>query len=271
MPKAPSHLPLFSLHGKVAIVTGGARHLGLAMANALAEAGAQVVLTSRSLQAARLAARSISTRFSRPTLALALDQRDPRSVAKVFAAAKQWQGRIDILVNNAGGNPSQGPRDLLSRAPSDAEELIQTNLVGVLHCCQAAARIMVPQRQGRIINIASIAGLVGRDRRLYQRNQIKEQAVDYAAAKAGVIGLTRDLAAVLAPDGINVNAISPGGFARKDLPSSFVREYSERTPLGRMGADESDLSGAVVFLAAPASAYITGHNLIVDGGFSIWR
>ncbi len=130
---------------------------------------------------------------------------------------------------------------------------------------------MVPQRKGRIINIASIAGLVGRDRRLYQRNQIKEQAVDYAAAKAGVIGLTRDLAAVLAPDGINVNAISPGGFAREDLPSSFVRDYSERTPLGRMGADESDLSGAVVFLAAPASAYITGHNLVVDGGFSIWR
>ncbi len=271
MNSTPDYPPLFSLKGKVAVITGGARNLGFAMASALAEAGASVVLTSRTLPAARLAAASIESRFGRPALALALDQRRPQSVAKAFAAAQRWQGRIDILINNAGGNTSLGPRDLLSREPSDAEELIQTNLAGVLHCCQAAARIMVRQRQGRIINIASIAGLVGRDRRLYKRCKINGQAVDYAAAKAGVIGLTRDLAAVLAPDGITVNAISPGGFARDDLPRSFVRSYSLQTPLGRMGREDTDLSGAVVFLAADASAYITGHNLVVDGGFSVWR
>ena len=262
--------PLFSLKGKVAVVTGGARNLGFAMACALAEAGANVVITSRTLKSARLAAASLVSRYGANALGLALDQADYRGVAGVFAKVQRWQGKIDILVNNAGGN-SPGPRNLLSRSPRDAEKLIQTNLAGVLHCSQQAARIMIPQRQGRIINIASIAGIVGRDRRLYRRNRMNEQAVDYAAAKAGVIGLTRDLAAVLAPEGINENAISPGGFARDDLPKKFIREYSALTPLGRMGREDTDLAGAIVFLASPASAYITGHNLVVDGGFSIWR
>lgn len=262
--------PLFSLKGRVAVVTGGARHLGYAMATALAEAGARVIITSRSLKAARLAATSLASRHATDTYAVELDQTDFRSVAKAFAKIHGWQGRIDILVNNAGGS-KLGPRDLLSRAPRDVESLIQTNLTGVLHCSQEAARIMVRQSQGRIINIASIAGIVGRDRRLYKRHKMNGQAVDYAAAKAGVIGLTRDLAAVLAPDGITVNAISPGGFARDDLPRKFILDYSALTPLGRMGQEDTDLAGAVVFLASAASAYITGHNLVVDGGFSLWR
>lgn len=263
--------PLFSLKGQVAIVTGGARNLGFAMACALADAGADVVITSRSIKAARLAAKSLSERIGRPALPLALDHRNTRNVCQVFAEAERWQGRIDILINNAGGSEGLGPRDLMSRAPREAEDLIQNNLTGALHCSQEAARIMTSQRQGRIINIASIAGIVGRDRRLYDRNKMNGQAVDYAAAKAGIIGMTRDLAAVLAPDGINVNSISPGGFARDDLPKRFIREYSALTPLGRMGREDSDLGGAVVFLASRASAYITGHNLVIDGGFSICR
>lgn len=263
--------PLFSLKDRVAVVTGGARNLGYTMACALAEAGAHVIITSRTLGSARQAAKALTVRYDRPALALALDQTSHRSVTRMFEAAQRWQGRIDILVNNAGGSADRGPRDLLGRAPRDVEDLIQTNLTGVLHCCQAAAHIMLRQHEGRIINVASIAGLVGRDRRIYARNRMRGQAVDYAAAKAGVIGLTRDLAAVLAPDGIRVNAISPGGFARADLPQKFVREYSALTPLGRMGREETDLGGAVVFLASAASAYITGQNLVVDGGFSIWR
>ncbi len=267
----PDYPTLFSLKGQVAIVTGGARNLGFAMACALAEAGADLIITSRSIKAARHAAKSLSERIGRPALALALDQTNARNVGKVFAEAQRWQGRIDILINNAGGSGGLGPRDLMSRAPRDADDLIRNNLTGALHCSQEVARIMIRQRQGRIINIASIAGIVGRDRRLYSHNKMNGQAVDYAAAKAGVIGLTRDLAAVLASDGINVNSISPGGFARDDLPKRFVREYSSLTPLGRMGRENSDLNGAVVFLASQASAYITGHNLVVDGGFSIWR
>lgn len=100
---------------------------------------------------------------------------------------------------------------------------------------------------------------------------MKGQPVDYAAAKAGVIGLTRDLAGLLSPRGVHVNAISPGGFARENLPAGFIKDYSDRTPLGRMGRDGVDLKGAALFLASPASDYITGHNLVVDGGFSIWH
>ena len=130
---------------------------------------------------------------------------------------------------------------------------------------------MSPRRAGKIINIASMAGLIGRDRRMYARNGMKGQPIDYAAAKAGVIGMTKDLAGLLSPMGICVNSISPGGFQRPDHPEGFVRDYSDRTPLGRMGRDGLDLKGAALFLASPASDYVTGHNLVVDGGFSLWH
>ena len=124
---------------------------------------------------------------------------------------------------------------------------------------------------GRIINIASIAGIVGRDRRMYHRAGKTEQPADYAAAKGGIIALTRDLAAVMAPYGVNVNCISPGGFDKGDLPEEFVRLYSDRTPLARMGRFGQDIAGAALFLAGDGSGYITGHNLVVDGGFSVWQ
>ena len=130
---------------------------------------------------------------------------------------------------------------------------------------------MARQGSGKIINIASMAGLVGRDRRMYEKNGMNGQPIEYAAAKAGVVGMTRDLAGLLSPLGVQVNAISPGGFARSTLPAGFVRDYSDRTPMKRMGRDGVDLKGAVLFLAAPASDYVTGQNLVVDGGFSIWR
>jgi NAD(P)-dependent dehydrogenase (short-subunit alcohol dehydrogenase family) len=130
---------------------------------------------------------------------------------------------------------------------------------------------MIEQKSGKIINIASIAGIVGRDRRIYERHGLLGQPVDYAAAKAGIIGATRDLAAYFSPFGINVNAISPGGFEREDMVRGFVEDYSNLTPLRRMGRDLVDLKGAILFFATPASDYITGQNLAVDGGFSIWR
>ncbi len=130
---------------------------------------------------------------------------------------------------------------------------------------------MIEQGSGKIVNIASIAGLVGRDRKMYSRNNKSEQPIDYAASKAGVIGMTRDLAGLLSPHGIYVNAISPGGFDKGELPESFVRDYESETPLGRMGRLGEDLMGAILFLASPASNYVTGHNLVVDGGFSIWK
>jgi NAD(P)-dependent dehydrogenase (short-subunit alcohol dehydrogenase family) len=262
---------LFRLDGKIALVVGGARHLGYDMADALAEAGCGLVITSRTLATAEAAARQLADAHGVVTRAFVLDHRNHRGVASVVQAAQAWKGKIDILINNAGGGSGQSPAHLFERDPTEVENLIAVNLTGPLHCCQEVGRIMAAQRSGKIINIASVAALLGRDRRIYQRNGLKGQPIDYAAAKAGIVGMTRDLAGLLSPYGVCVNAISPGGFERADMPRGFVRDYSERTPLGRMGRDGIDLKGAALFLASAASDYVTGHNLVVDGGFSLWR
>lgn len=262
----------FRLDGQVALVTGGARNLGHDMAEALGEAGADLVITSRTREHAEAAASGFRKALGVEALGLALDVREPAQVEAVVRQAHAWKGRLDVLVNNAGGGFGTGPTALLERAPEDMVGLIMTNLVGSLFCAQAAGRVMAEQGGGRIINIASIAGLVGRDRKMYERTGLKQQPVDYAAAKAGVIGMTMDLAAALAPMGIRVNAISPGGFERRpNQPDAFIRDYSERTALGRMGREGVDLKAAVVYLASAASDYVTGHNLVVDGGFTIWH
>lgn len=266
-----SIMEIFKLDGKVALIVGGAHHLGYDIATAFAEAGSDLIITSRSLSSATQSAAALSGAFNVEVLPMELDHRQHDAVANVIDRAKAWKGRIDILVNNAGGGSGKSHAHILKRDPSEVENLIATNLTGVLHCCQAVGRIMCAQRQGKIISIASIAALVGRDRRIYERNGLNGQPIDYAAAKAGVLGMTRDLAAVLSPWGICVNAISPGGFERDDMPRGFVRDYSDRTPLGRMGRDGVDIKGAALFLASSASDYVTGHNLVVDGGFSLWR
>jgi len=263
-------LESFRLDGKVAVVTGGARTLGRDMAEALAEAGSHLVITSRDSARAESTAAEIARTFGVEVLPLPLDVRDHGQVAEMAARAAAWKGRLDILINNAGGGSGRGPCALFERLPEDVIGLIGTNLIGTLFCCQEVGRVMAQQGYGKIVNIASMAGLVGRDRRMYERSGLNQQPVDYAAAKAGVIGVTRDLAAVLAPYGVYVNSISPGGFERGQ-PEAFVNAYSDRTPLGRMGRDGVDIKAAALFLASSASDYVTGHNLVVDGGFSIWQ
>lgn len=263
---------MFRLNGKVAVVTGGARHLGLDMAGALAEAGADLVITSRDLAHAEESAAALRSAHKVDVLPLSLDQTQHAQVAELAQKASRWKGHVDVLINNAGGTPGGGgAAHLFERRPEDVVSLITTNLVGALYCCQEFGRIMAKQGHGKIINIASIAGLVGRDRRMYERNGMKGQPIDYAAAKAGVIGMTTDLAGLLSPMGVHVNCISPGGFARENLPEGFVRDYADRTPMRRMGRAGMDLKGAALFLASAASDYVTGHNLVVDGGFSLWR
>jgi len=261
---------LFAVSGKVAFVTGGARHLGFDAASILAAAGCHLAISSRSLESAEAAAKRVRERYGVETLALTMDQRRNEDVAEAFRQVTKWKGRLDILVNNAGGTPGSSPVALLERDPDDIAELIQLNLTGMLYCCREAGGLMVEKGAGKIINIASVAGLLGRDRRVYERSGMGGQPVEYAAAKAGVIGMTRDLSGYLSPKGVFVNAISPGGFERGQ-PPKFIHDYSERTPLGRMGRDGIDLKGALLFLASPASDYVTGHNLVVDGGFSLWR
>ncbi len=263
---------MFDLTGKVAVIIGGARDFGYHMGDVLAEAGCNLVLTSRSLASVQQTAEKLRATHKRDILPLALDVTRHVQIVETARRAVAWKGHIDILINNAGGTPpGKGKAHLFERAPEEAAEVISINLLGALYCCQEIGRVMARQGRGKIINVASIAGLVGRDRRMYQRHDMRGQPIDYAAAKAGVIGMTRDLAGLLSPLGVHVNCISPGGFDRGKLPAGFVKDYSDRTPLGRMGRDETDLRGAVLFLASPASDYVTGHNLVVDGGFSIWQ
>jgi NAD(P)-dependent dehydrogenase (short-subunit alcohol dehydrogenase family) len=264
-------LEMFRLDGKVAVVTGGARHLGYDMAEVLAEAGCDVVITSRTAESAEEAAGKLRKQHGRDVLAEALDVRRFDDIEAFAQKVLKWKGHIDVLVNNAGGTPKCKSAHLFSRTAEEMVELVSTNLLGTLFCCKAFGKIMADQGRGKIINVASMAGLVGRDRRVYERNGMRGQPVDYAAAKAGIIGMTRDLAGLLSPMGVYVNAISPGGFGPRDLPPGFVKDYSDRTPLGRMGRDGIDLKGAALFLASPASDYVTGQNLVVDGGFTWWR
>ena len=243
--------------------------LGYNMAEALAEAGCNIIITSRELAKAQEAAVKLAKDYSVDTLGLQMDQGFYEQVDKMTKDAQQWKGHIDVLINNAGGGAGASEGNLFKRPPEAIKGLIEANLIGSLFCCRAVGSIMKDQGFGKIINIGSIAGIVGRDRGMYYRTNKMEQPVEYAAAKAGVIGMTRDLAAVLAPYGVNVNCISPGGFNR-GLPEAFAKAYSERTALGRMGK-MGDLQGAALYLSSSASDYMTGHNLIVDGGFSMWQ
>ena len=265
-------LDSFRLDGQVALITGGSRNLGFDMAESLAEAGCHLAITSRDADRAADAAVKLTDRFGVDVLPVCLDVTDYQNVTDVVADVVGWKGRIDILINNAGGGGGGADvaTDLFERPVEAIDDLIATNLLGTIYCCKSAGRIMADSGHGKIINIASIAGLVGRDRLMYERTGLSAQPVDYAAAKAGIIGLTRDLAAYLAPRGVYANAISPGGFERGQ-PPDFVHAYSERTALGRMGRDGVDLKAAALFLASSASDYITGENLVVDGGFSIWH
>jgi NAD(P)-dependent dehydrogenase (short-subunit alcohol dehydrogenase family) len=262
---------LFQLDGQVAVIVGGARDLGYDMAEVLAEAGCDVILTSRTLDHARDAADRLAAKTGREVRGEALDVRDYGAINALAERAFGWKGHVDILINNAGGTPPGSPGPLFDRTPEDIEALIALNLTGPLFCCKAFGKRMASQGSGRIINISSVAAIVGRDRRMYKRSGLSGQPIDYAAAKAGVLGMTRDLAALLAPKGVRVNAIAPGGFSREGMAEGFIQSYSDRTPLGRMGRDGIDLKGAALFLASPASDYVTGHTLVVDGGLTIWQ
>lgn len=267
----PTVQELFDLTGKVALVTGGARNLGRDMATALAEAGADVAITSRSLESAQQAAREIAADTGRRVVGFACDVRFEDSVITMVDAVLAEFGRIDILVNNAGNVVSTPQNALLEQRPLEEWEFtVGVNMTGVFLCSKhVVAKCMKPRRSGVIINIGSVAGMTGKDRRVYEGTPMGGVTIDYAAAKGGVINMTREMACYLAQYNIRVNCISPGGFWRAQ-PESFVERYSYLVPMGRMGQDGKEMKGPVVFLASEASSYVTGINLVVDGGMTAW-
>ena len=246
----------FELGGKVAVVFGGTSGIGRAIAHGLAEAGADVIPTSRRLEQVEVAASEIEER-GRRTLRLTSDVLDRDSVCGVLEAAIGTFDKVDILVNSAGRTLRAPTADV---SEEDWEEVIGTNLTGTLRACQVFGRHMLERGHGRIINIASLSSFVA----------LTEVAA-YSASKAAVASLTKSLAVEWARRGVNVNAIAPGVF-RTSLNRHLLdetergRELLLRTPMGRFGHVE-ELAGAAVFLASDASSFVTGEIIAVDGGF----
>ncbi|MBT2644151.1 SDR family oxidoreductase [Bacillus sp. ISL-41] len=248
---------LFSLKGKVAIVTGGGRGLGEQIAIGFAEAGANVVVCSRRVEACEEVSGKLKE-IGVDSLALKCDITTPEDVKNVVEQTVEKFGRIDILVNNSGASWGAPAEEM----PLEAwQKVMNVNVTGTFLMSQAAGKVMLEQGSGKIINIASVAGLKGSNPKVMD-------AIGYNASKGAVITFTKDLAAKWGPRGIYVNAIAPGFFPTKmsnGLLEKGCQAILEGTPLRKFGSD-TDLKGVAVFLAASASDYITGDVVIVDGG-----
>jgi NAD(P)-dependent dehydrogenase (short-subunit alcohol dehydrogenase family) len=273
----------FDLTGRVAIVTGGPGLLGKEFCRTLAEAGASVVVADINADGVNATATAL-IKGGFHCLGVSTDVTQPESVHNLVEETLAIFGRLDILVNSAAMDPKFDPdalaelakRGALSGAfedyPIDSwKAALDVNLTGMFLCCQAAVKPMLTQgMKGSIINICSTYGLVGPDQRVYRRNgeQISYKPVYYSVTKAGVLGLTRYLSTYYAGTDIRVNALSPGG-VYNNHDDEFLQAYSAHAVMGRM-AHKDEMNGAVLFLASDASSYMTGSNIVVDGGWTAW-
>ncbi|PKO17699.1 MAG: short-chain dehydrogenase [Chloroflexi bacterium HGW-Chloroflexi-10] len=266
----------FSMKDQAAIVTGGAGLLGRQFSRTLAEAGAGVVVADLLGEKAEAVAASLRL-DGYQAIGVQVDVTDAQSVKAMVAVAEKEYGRLDAIVNSAAMDPKFDSehagqhRNNFEDYPVDAfRSALDVNLTGMFLCAQAAVQPMIKQQKGSIINICSTYGLVGPDQRLYEREGQPPQfkPVFYSVTKAGVLGLTRYLATYYAGTQIRTNALTPGGVYNSH-DEIFTQRYSARTVLGRM-ADQDEMNGAVLFLASDASTYMTGANLVVDGGWTAW-
>lgn len=261
---------LSRLDGRVAIITGGAGHIGSVVADALAEQGATVAVVDLDHGRCIAVASDIEQRRSSKTLALAVDLTDETATRAIADRVLDTTGRIDILIHVAALVSAEPLMNWTTPFEKQSTEVwrraLEVNLTAVFSLTQACTPALRASGHGSVITFGSTYGIVGPDWSVYDGTDMGN-AAGYAASKGGVIQLTRWLATTLAPD-IRVNALSPGGVFRGH-PESFKNAYEARTPLGRM-ASEEDYKGAAVFLASDMSSYVTGHNLIVDGGWTAW-
>jgi len=266
----------FSLKGKAAIVTGGAGMLGKEFCRTLCEAGAAVVVADLNAELALAAAEALRAQGFNAIHA-ALDVTQPESAAAMVETCVDDFGRLDVIVNSAAMDPkfdaSQAGqhRNTFEDYPLEMwKQAVDVNLTGVFLCCQAAARQMAAQGEGSIINICSTYGLVPPDQRIYEKpGQPKQfKPAFYTTTKAGVLGLTKYIASYYAGTRVRANCLTPGG-VYNNHDETFTRNYSYRTIMGRM-AEKDEMNGALLYLASDASSYMTGGNVIVDGGWTAW-
>ncbi len=262
----PSLQELFSLDGKVALVIGGDGHLGTPTSEALAEAGARVAIASINLEGCQ----ELAERLGSEHMSFHVDVNDEDMVRDVVDQVADEAGSLDILVNMAHSGSRRWRLDEVTA--EDFAYALQIGLTSYFVAAQQTWRHMKENGGGSIINIGSMYGMVSSYPQVYEGLESGGQPAYYQAAKAGVLQLTRHLATYWAGDGIRVNSISPGVFCgpqvQENMPE-FVSQLEQRVPLGRIGSNW-EMKGAIVFCASDASSYVTGHNLVVDGGWTIW-
>jgi NAD(P)-dependent dehydrogenase (short-subunit alcohol dehydrogenase family) len=261
---------LITLAGRRALISGGAGHIAGAAAETLVELGARVALLDRDAEGCRARAEKLSAARAGAAFALVCDLEDEAATRRAVRDATDALGGLDVLIHCAaytGMTRMPGWSVGLDRQTATAfEASLRVNLTAAFVMVQEARGALTSGGHGSVVLFSSIYGLVGPDMRLYEGTSMSNSA-GYGAAKGGILQLTRYLATVLAP-AVRVNAITPGGVWRGQV-EAFHERYRARTPLGRM-ATEEDLKGAVAYLASDLSAYVTGHNLVVDGGWTAW-
>ncbi len=266
---------LFSLANKVVVVTGGAGLLGQVFCQSLVDVGAHVAIVDLDLASAETVAKRINKSEAQRVIAVGSDITSPESVTQMVTNVVKQLGRIDVLVNNAASKGSS--LDAFFESFEDYSlktwrEVMSVNIDGLFLVAQAVGKQMKKQGGGSIIQTSSIYGVVAPDQRIYEGSEYNGRPINtpavYSASKSAVNGLTNYLATYWASSKIRVNSLTPGGIA-SGQNSEFNKKYSNRVPLGRMG-EATELVGALIYLASDASSYVTGQNLIVDGGLSAW-
>lgn len=261
---------MLDLNGRRALITGGTGYIGQTIAHTLGELGCETILADLPNANSETIAAEIEKKWHRASVFLACDLEDQVSRQKLVDYIFQEVGALDILVNNAafvGDSKLQGWAEPFEKQSTETwRRAVEVNLTAIFDLSRELAPLLQKSEEGSILNISSIYGVSGPDYSLYEGTKMANPAA-YAASKGGVVQLTRWLATTLAPR-VRVNAISPGGVFRQQ-PEVFVERYVAKTPLARMAVEE-DFKGAVAFLLSGMSSYVTGQNLLVDGGWTLW-
>ena len=269
---------MFDLSGRTAVIVGGAGKMGTQFGYTLAAAGATVILVDKDVERCKKVAHEISKATRKSVQDYCLDGGDEAHVHNMFHSINRDHQRVDILIYNVMAKPDGYYKSTTDYEVTTWNDTISGNLTGAFLCCREAARYMKPMKSGVIVLTSSIYGVVAPDQRLYAEcgaakniygsdESLNCPAV-YSASKAGLIGLGKHLAARWGKYNIRVNMLIPGG-VYDGQEDAFQREYNKRTPLGRMAA-WSDFNGAILFMVSDASSYMTGSNLVVDGGWTVW-